>query len=374
MFLFFTDFKSLDSRQRKKQHTERLEEEKKHYTAVISELEDAIGEMKVQEAEWTRAKEAWVTSQQQYQQYIDSLIMEKEELVRRHTIESGELRKKNAILVEQLQRIEHTAISTAPSSTGFSAEFSDFDNLTMNSWDDFSIQNEFSIESDLRPENSHPVLTKRESHRGLHNEDKAVTSGFLLMLLLCGAWVASRTTTSSANLLPSIPEDMRAASATVLNNLYKDTGIQLEDRVQHETNFLAQEPKPSAASHAKTTLSAFEIASLSHSPLDTLHQRLTAPSPQQIREQAFALTSSQYNELSSDIPFGAHSSSTVRKQKSVGDALVAVHDADESNVAETYTRSLMRDKVPAQVLRDFARMVSECHSGKHGYWKSEPLS
>ena len=366
---------SLDSRQRKKQHTERLEEEKKHYTAVISELEDALGEMKVQEAEWTRTKEAWATSQQQYQQYIDSLVVEKEELVRRHTIETGELRKKNAILMEQLQRMENTAMSTAPSSTGFSAEFSDFDNLTMISWDDFSIPNDFSIESDPRPENPHIVSSKQEPHRNVPDEDKAVTSGFLLMLLLCGAWVASRNTSSSTNLLPSLPEDMRAASATVLDNLYKNTGIKLEDSLQPEQRFLTRDPIPSANLHLpKTTLSAFEIASLSHSSLDTLHQRLTTPSHLQLREQAFALTPSQYNELSSDTAYGAHPPFEAPNQKSISDTLVTVHDINDCNAAEAYTRSLMRDKVPAQILRDFARMVSESHSRNHGHWKSEPLS
>jgi len=34
------------SRQRKKQHTEKLEEEKKQYTSIISELEEVIEQMK----------------------------------------------------------------------------------------------------------------------------------------------------------------------------------------------------------------------------------------------------------------------------------------------------------------------------------------
>ena len=375
LFSFANSSQRLDSRQRKKQHTERLEEEKKHYTAVISELEDALGEMKVQEAEWSRTKDAWVTSQQQYQQYVDSLILEKEEIVRRHTIESGELRKKNAILMEQLQRMENTAMSTAPSSTGFSAEFSDFDNLTMNSWDDFSIPHDFSIESEPRNENSHLVLPKHELHRSIQEDDKAVTSGFLLMLLLCGAWVASRSTASSVNLLPSIPEDMRMASATVLDNLYKDTGIKLDSNHHLEQTLLPRDPKHSAAlqHHPKTTLGAYEIASLSHSSLDTLHQHLVAPSPRQLHEQAFALTSDQYSELSSDATYGAASSFESRDRKCVKDALVAAHNANEGSMAGIYTRSLMRDKVPTQILKDFARMVSESQP-RHASWKSEPLS
>ena len=366
----------MDSRQRKKQHTERLEEEKKHYTAVISELEDALGEMKVQEAEWARAKDNWAASQQQYQQYIDTLVMEKEELVRRYTIESGELRKKNALLLEQLQRMDGTAMSTAPSSAGFTAEYSDFDHLTMNGWDDFSIPNEFSIETHPRPEHSVAVAPKPgNDNEPLRDEDKALTSGFLLMLLLCGAWVASTNSTASANLLPAIPDDFRAASATVLNNLYKDSGISLENPPSSKQHFSSKVKLNALARTPKVSLGMLDVPSISHSPLDSLHRHLATPSEQQIREQAFSLTPTQYNEISSEGPYPPHPSEhESQRPRNVGDALAAIQAGSEGPAAASYTRSLMRDKISTEVLQDFARMIKESKMRSEIQWKPEPLT
>lgn len=362
----------LDSRQRKKQHTERLEEEKKHYTSLITELEETLNETKAQEAAWQREKDNWAMSQQQYQRYIESMAMEKEEIVRRHTIETGELRKKNALLMEKMQRMEGTAMSTAPSSTGFSADFSDFDHLTMNSWDEFSVAHDFSIEADQRVDAPLVAMSKKDMAPDISNnvsgDDKAVSSGFLLMLLLCGAWVASRSPSDSTNLLPTIPDDLRTASATVLDNIYRDSGVQIQDPTTGPSGFATTMHD---ASHGpKTTLSAFEFASISQSPLEDLHHRLVAPSEQQLREQAFSLTADQYNDLTSTGGF-AHSSSRDTR-RSIGEILAASRIPSEG-VAETYTQSLMKDRVSSQVLKDFARMVVQSKHGPQGQWKSEPV-
>ena len=332
--------------------------------------------MKLHEAEWAREKEDWATSQQQLRQYVDSLLVEKEELVRCHTIETGELRKRNALLSEQLQRMESTAMSTAPSSTGFSADFSDFDNLTMDSspWDNFSLANDFSVEADNSVGTSMAIEAKR-SKPTLKEDDKVAASGFLVMLLLCGAWVASRGPTAASSVLPTMSDDVRAASATVLNHIYKDAGVQMQEipcanhRVMETT---IGNTRPSK--ERKTTLSAFEIASLSNAPLETLHHQLTAPSEDQLREQAFSLSSIQYNELSSD---GGHDQPHLPKyhtRRNIGGALAAVRSAQEGSAAEVYTRSILWDKVPKDVVRDFARMVAETNPGAQGSWKSEPLS
>src|SRR5664279_5147865 len=94
-----TFYFSLDSRQRKKQHTERLEDEKKHYTAMINDLEEELGEARTSLDDWAR-------KEQSYQQYIENMQLEKEEMVRNHTLESGDLRKKVSVLTEHIQRLE----------------------------------------------------------------------------------------------------------------------------------------------------------------------------------------------------------------------------------------------------------------------------
>src|SRR5690349_15659442 len=103
----------LDSRQRKKLHTEKLEEEKKHFTQVISELEEALQNMKLREAELLREKSEWMAAQQQINQYIEGLHMDKDEMLRVHTLETAELRKKNNILKETVEKLERQMRSSA---------------------------------------------------------------------------------------------------------------------------------------------------------------------------------------------------------------------------------------------------------------------
>ncbi|KAI6750421.1 hypothetical protein HG530_014702 [Fusarium avenaceum] len=74
---------ALDSRQRKKLQTERLEDEKKQYTVLISDMEEEMSQL-------SRRNE--------------QLLLEKEEMIRSHTKETGELRKNIAILIEHAQR------------------------------------------------------------------------------------------------------------------------------------------------------------------------------------------------------------------------------------------------------------------------------
>ena len=354
----------LDSRQRKKQHTERLEEEKKHFTTIISELEEALGEMKVREVEWTREKDGWCSTEQQYKQYINTLVADKEELVHVHTIDAAELRKKNTFLSEQLQTLESTAMSAAPSSTGYSAEFSDFDHLTMNSspWDNFSLVNDFSIEAESQPQTQTSLTTtlKVEKHAA-KDDDKAATSGLLLMLLLCGAWMASHSSSTSAISLPLMSEDVRLASASVLEHIYKDAGVHLPEAPSPSGSTLKAIKTSPPQSPRKTTLSAFEIASLSHSPLSSLHRQLISPNAEQQRDQIFSLTAKQYNSISSEIIFDHDTDHEPSRRRTLGDALDSLRTNGAGTAAEIYTRSLMRDKVPTDVIKDFSRMVSEAN-------------
>lgn len=325
--------------------------------------------MKLRETEWVREKENRAALEQQYKQYIDTLMMEKEELVRCHTIESGELRKKNSFLVGQIQRMESNAMSTAPSSAGFSADFSDFDHLHVQSspWQNFSVVNDFSIETEPQPHATPSIQAKRS----FKDDDRAATSGFLLLLLLCGAWVASKGSGSAVH-LPQMPEDMRVASAVVLDHIYQDAGLQSE-LIPRPTSYEAPTPKTSLSRDPrKTTLSAFEIASLSKSPLENLHNHLTAPTEEQIQAQAFSLSASQYNAVSADSGYEHPKPLYPHGRRNLEEALAAIRSRSEGRAADVYTRSLMWDKVPHEVVKDFARMVAAA-GGAAEQWKSEPI-
>ena len=354
----------LDSRQRKKQHTERLEEEKKHNSTVISDLEEGINELRVRETEWVQLKEHWETCNQQLQQRVRELEMDKEDLVRRHTIETGELRKKNAYFVEQAQKLEAISMSAVPSSTGYSADFSDFDLSTMatSPWDNFSIVNDFTLEAEPKQENPMVLIPKKE-HTAVKEDEKTATSGLLLMLLLCGAWVASQSTASPPAKMPDVSEDVRIASTIVLDNLYKDAGLQ-------PPQIASSLPKPEkrvsdvSAAAMKTTLSAAEIAVLSNSPLTSLHHQLISPTTEQRRDQVLSLSTDQYSTITSGEFIDETISPASYHRRNLQEVLTSMRSNRPGPAAEAYTRSLLWNEVPQDIIRDFARKVADCNSGR----------
>lgn len=363
----------LDSRQRKKQHTERLEEEKKQTSNVITELEDSLGDMRVRVQELEQEKEGLLFTQQRLQNYVDELMLEKEEMMRSHTVETGELRKKNATLTEQAQKLESISMSAVPSSTGYSTDFSEFDHLTMESspWDNFSMINDFSVDPDVKQETSLMVLPKKE-RTSSKDDDKAATSGLLLMLLLCGAWVASSNTATAPASIPKMPEDVRVASAAVLENIYKDAGLPSVQPLSSQSPNAVRQDSSQSASEA--ILSVSEYSNPSHSPLSTLHHRLIVPSKQQQRDQAFVLPANHYNGITSNEFFDEPTLSTSPRRKNLSEALATMRQDKQGSAAEVYTRSLMWDEIPTNVVRDFARMVAQCNSGTASLNNGEPIS
>lgn len=47
----------------------------------------------------------------QINQYLDSIIIERDEMIRNHTFETADLRNKNRLLVELVQKLENEAVS-----------------------------------------------------------------------------------------------------------------------------------------------------------------------------------------------------------------------------------------------------------------------
>ncbi|KAL9600880.1 MAG: hypothetical protein Q9219_002922 [cf. Caloplaca sp. 3 TL-2023] len=351
---------ALDSRQRKKQHTERLEEEKKTTSTMISELEDALGEFKLREESWTHEREQLILFHQQQQQCIDELMAEKEDLVRHHTIETAELRKKNAYLADHAQKLDSIAMSAVPSSTGYSAEYSDFENLTMESspWDNFSLATDFNPEPKNEADRSLVVVPKKES-----NDEKegatGAASGLLLMILLCGAWVVSNNTSANSDPISRMPEEVRAASTAVLDTIYTDIGLQ--PQLSHPLGRTCNKAVRSEAVDlpSKTPAVDFKGSNRSRSPLAMLHGQLTSPSEQQQREQIFSLSTNHYNCVIADDDITGAAPVIPKRRRHLGDALAGLRLHKQGAAAEDYARSLMWNEIPANIARDFARMVAE---------------
>lgn len=183
-----------------------MEEEKKHYTNIISDLEEDIAQLKVRESEHVRREEEWKAAQQRYERYIEGMHLEKEEMIRRHTLETADLRKKNAFLSEHLQKADGVVVATAasmstvPSSTGFSADFSDADGLGMEAtaWDAYPpFLHDFSVEPDVKPEPTLALAPRRMDAPkvAVVEEEKPAASG--LLLLVCGPWSLALVDTST---------------------------------------------------------------------------------------------------------------------------------------------------------------------------------
>ncbi len=299
---------------------------------------------------------------QQWHQYSENLLREKEELLRQHTLETAELRRKNSYLMEEAHRLEGAAMSAQPSSTGVSAGFPEFEHLTMDGspFDDFSFIDNPGLDMETKSESSIVMQPKRASPILTNAEDKSAASGLLLMLLLCGAWVASKSTSSTSAPIPRMSDDVRVASAVVLENIYKDAGLQ--PQVSALTNVEPAGMKQPGATRASVS------SRTTSSPLAAMHHDLTTPSQQQQRDQIFSLSVDQYNHITSDDSYDEQLGPTqALRKRNLGDALAAMRAQKQGPAAEVYTRSLMLDKVPVDVVRDFARMMEDSK-------RAEPLN
>ncbi|KAI1403423.1 bZIP transcription factor [Hypoxylon fuscum] len=348
---------ALDSRQRKKMHTERLEDEKKHYTGMISSMEEDMAELHLKLEQEKREREYLVA-------HIENLTLEKEDLIRNHTIETGDLRKKVSVLTDHVQRLEHAAM---PSNTGYSNSFNDMDSLTMDTtWDNMGFMNEFDMQPEVKQELQ--IVPQKKAEVSLPSDaDKSSTQGGLLfMLFLVGAFVLSNRSTPT---IPRVSEDVREASATLLDNIFKDAGVANQNAI------MPAAPQPSGAdwsSSASVPMASGNMEGVAPSMLGDLADSLTQPSQEQTNEQLFSLTPAQYNGVNSqDFLRTPPTRSTSQGRKNLADALNNMRNTEKQSAAEVYTRSLLWDQIPGDVVRNFAKMVAECNNANNGQSPNE---
>ena len=434
----------LDSRQRKKKHTEELEEEKKAFTERLASLEEELHNMRLEADHWHR-------QHLESQRVIDMLHWEKEDLVRTHTNETGELRRKVSILSD---KVGSTAMSAAASSTGFSDLASDYDGLKLGAqgWDGSIFASEFgNIDAAAAAGTAVPVDTgvfssearvqqqQQQQQAPMARADnlsfatvkqddppqeKPAASGLLLMLLLCGAFVASKSASSSPPVIPRMSDEVRAASATVLDSIFRDAGVAPSASGGSVGTMTLANQRPRLAGHGMAmhapaqmdVWSDFDINVASGgggngvgvSSLSQFQADLINPTSNQKAEQVFGMTVSQYNgitdtgfsygsaalsspdggnadadadadgERNSDgqaTPvtspsggsgggFGSDGASVVLPSKGASqkrnllETLAAMREqAPGRTAAEVYTRSLLWERIPADIVMEFKRMV-----------------
>lgn len=285
--------------------------------------------------------------------------LEKEEMVRNHTIDTGDLRKKVSVLTEHIQRLESAASAGPTNTSGFSSDYADIDSLAMDgAWENISFVNDFASDAEIKPETS-LVPSKKADNSLLSEPEKPAAQGLLLMLLLFGAFVASKGSSPS---IPQMSDDVRAASATLLEDIFKDAGVsQAASGISEPAA-----PLPSgvswSANHAPS-VGGNDMVGVVSSTLGELTDSLVQPTEEQNHEQLFSLSAAQYNGIvSPDFLQNAPPPSTSQGRRNLGETLAAMRSKSKNSAAEVYTRSLLWDQVPSEVVRNFAKLVSESNA------------
>ncbi|CAD0089792.1 unnamed protein product [Aureobasidium vineae] len=255
------------------------------------------------------------------------------------------------------------AMSAAPSSTGFTDFNLEMDHLAIGDqpWDRF-INVPGVDDADYLGDTAESFATiqptkqlsqRRQDSATKPSTEQPVASGILFMLLLCGAFVASRSSstardTAQNNLIPKMPDEVRAASTEVLNNLLKGN--------PKEASLFLPDLAPSYR-YSQPSKQAWPQPT----NIADLHKHLTSPTAMQEAEQAFAMTPEQYNALTTyehmDTIASAPPSQSLRPN--LAETLGRMREARGPSAAEVYTRSLLWDTIPEDVVKAFKRAVAQ---------------
>jgi hypothetical protein len=359
---------ALDSRQRKKQHTERLEEEKKVHNAIIMELEEKMNSLAVRENEWMEKEQQWLREREILEHHIQYAQIQNEEIVRKHTLESAELRKKNSFLVQEVdlmqEKLNQAALNAqSPEGVNYTEEFT-FGGMPMDTFWPSSFANENGLEIQIPDAADSKVSSKIPE---VKEEEKPAASGLLFLLLLFGAFVASKATPSSS--LPPIPQPLRTASAAVLNTIFEDAGVKptaaitTTDPRNFELSLGPSVTQQVSDAWVVPKSDASQMIGLDSS-LAMLNAHLDQPKTRaQEQQELMMLTAAEYEEVTSKEFLREQEFTTSEGRQNLQATLSALRKGlNKPTAAEVYTRSLLWDKVDAEVVRRFAAFAQSAAS------------
>lgn len=377
----------------------------------MDDLEDALADARRNEHALLQERAHWQAEQQRAQHYIESLHHERDDMIRAHTLETGELRKKVNILREHLETLERSAqYPQTANNNVFTNDYNGFDSIPMTTqptWDDFPIANDFEMDRDpIKQEPAVPRVPQQAPPKpdNCKPSDLPFSWNAFYMCLLFGAFIASNSPSATSNsssvalthpAIPPLSEEYRAESANVLKAVLASApGPSSGPPTQQFSHNLT--PRASSTSlgpnqHAiATTISSAEMARLTSGPgpsnLEFLHSSLSVPTRAQTNAAAFSLTPDQYAHLhdpflsprtDADGDFDLDATPEPKPQQTnIQRALEAMrtgHEATLSNAngerrrnplrGEAYERSLLWESVPEKVVRDFQEMVRQVGGG-----------
>ncbi|KAF2226628.1 hypothetical protein BDZ85DRAFT_191358 [Elsinoe ampelina] len=359
---------ALASRQRKKQHTEDLEVKEQRYMKQINSLKGEIADLAHRHGNMENEFRQLHEKHANALHLLEARDMEKEELTMKYTEDTGNLRRKIAYLQQQLDN-PHGNEYMMNTNTNFNDFTSDMNALSVNNqpWMAGNA-GQFTTE----PEQARPVMGQQDIKPAKTETDPPIASGVLFMILLCGAFVASKG--NSKPFIPRLPEEVRVASNTVLDSLLKDSRADIltgnmQPPAIHPPQQLQNMPHPQQMRNMQQAHNPWQQHVPQQDNRQTLYRSLTMPTNQQEAEQLFQLTPSEYNSLTSADNYAAyHPQQTMAPRRNLAQTLATVREESISKAppAEVYTRSLLWDQIPADVVKQFKELVRESKAAEQG--------
>lgn len=283
---------SLDSRQRKKSHTEKLEQEKKMTDNQLMDLQTAVASLQDQ---LHIEREQWTSQRQQYDMQIKQLLLERDEAIRQKTLETADARRQLNAMREYIREQQQKPCGYGPAS--------DVNNIA-SEFDDFSLDNEWEHEFSLiengellSDENEH--AQRQATPRPAPVKSEKVEAEFswntFYMCLLFGALAVSaggQLTKSADDVsLPAVSAVHRADAQNVLNAV-------LLSNSQPSQELIPTRSMP--VTDARATDLSYTSAR-PYSDFDAMSSTLTTPSKEQELQQIFALTPADYNHITNPL-------------------------------------------------------------------------
>lgn len=370
--------RSLDSRQRKKSHTEKLEQEKKVSEKRMIDLEEGYTAM---QETLQMEREQWMQQRQHYEIQAKQLMHDRDEAIRAKTVEAADYRRqvnalKDYIREHHLDR-SHRMGGYAPASemNTMASEFSEFNfddewenEFSLIGTDDLRMEELDSIQRQATPKPPPPSATTNNS-----KPDANFSWNAFYMCLLFGAVVISAgeqlsklaPKSSQISSLPKITDEYRADAENVLKAVM-DTNLSSAHAIIPS--------RSGAPSAPRTTISGSELSHMAaatkqQSGLDRLSSTLTAPSRHQQLQQAFSMTPASYNHIidplsgfDDDADADLSDSPKPTRLEQAIAALQAQKAEDEKATglrSKADERSVLLDHVPEEVIRDFQEFVRQ---------------
>lgn len=370
---------SLDSRQRKKTHTEKLEQEKKHSEKRMVDLEDAVAQLKGQ---LHMEREQAMHQRQHYEIQLKQLVHERDEAIRHKTIEAADARRQLNAMKEYVRELPHRSHGYGQASDMHDMA-SDFSEINFGEeWDhelnllghDLDNQDADADADDMQRQTTPKPFTSisdKKPDAEFSWNTFYMCLAFGAVVVAAGGQLAKLAKNATDMALPAVSDQYQADARNVLNAVKLSSPQSAQEIVPTRSA-----NGPSASMMAGVSSDFLQPASSHSSELDRMSSTLTTPSRHQEMQQAFAMTPASYNhimaplsELDDDADADLPDSPMPRSSGSRLEQAYAAFNARKSDtekhgyMSRAHERSALN--VPDSVMNDFKTFVQESMHSQH---------